>query len=166
MTHMIQETSILVAYFSCTGTTRRVAEKVAKAAQAALFEIKPAQPYTAADLNWHDRASRSSVEMSDPTSRPALAGIPPHLDSYDTLFIGFPIWWYVAPTLINTFIEQINWTSKRLIPFATSGGSGIEHCEAQLHRQYPHAAWRSGRLLNGNPSAEQLAAWIAEVLKA
>ena len=115
---------ILIAYFSCSGNTRAAAEKIARATGGDLYEIKPQEPYTAADLNWHDRSSRSSVEMRNPASRSAIAGPLPDLRPYGTLFIGFPVWWYVAPTIINTFLESSDISSKHIIPFATSGGSG------------------------------------------
>ena len=115
----------LVAYFSATGTTKEPAERLAKATGADLFEIRPTIPYTSADLNWMDKKSRSSVEMSDPTSRPEIAEKIPNLADYDTVFLGFPIWWYVAPTIINTFLDEYDFSGKTVIPFATSGGSGM-----------------------------------------
>ena len=115
----------LVAYFSATGTTKKAAERLAGAIGADLFEIKPAVPYTQADLNWMDKHSRSSVEMNDLKSRPAIAGMPADLGAYDTVFVGFPIWWYVAPTIISTFLESGDFSGKKVVPFATSGGSGM-----------------------------------------
>ena len=115
----------LVAYFSASGTTKKVAERLAKAAGADLFEIGPAIPYTSADLNWMDKKSRSSVEMNDPDSRPEIAETIPNMVDYDTVFIGFPIWWYVAPHIIHTFVESYDFSGKTLVPFATSGGSGM-----------------------------------------
>ena len=115
----------LVAYFSASGTTKKAAERLAKATGADLFEIKPKVPYSSADLNWMDKKSRSSVEMSDPSSRPEIAEKIPNLADYDTVFLGFPIWWYVAPRIINTFVESYDFTGKTLVPFATSGGSGM-----------------------------------------
>ena len=112
----------LVAYFSAGGTTKKAAERLAKATGADLFEIKLKVPYSSADLNWMDKKSRSSVEMSDPSSRPEIAEKIPHLADYDTVFLGFPIWWYVAPRIINTFVESYDFTGKTLVPFATSGG--------------------------------------------
>ena len=115
----------LVAYFSASGVTAKVAETLAEAIGADIYEIEPAVPYSKADLDWTNQKSRSSVEMSDPTSRPAIAGKRDNLDDYDTVFVGFPIWWYVAPTIINTFLESYDLTGKTIIPFATSGGSGM-----------------------------------------
>lgn len=115
----------LVAYFSASGTTKKVAERLAKAAGADLFEIRPAIPYTSADLNWMDKKSRSSVEMNDPDSRPEIAETIPNMVDYDTVFIAFPIWWYVAPHIIHTFVESYDFSGKTLVPFATSGGSGM-----------------------------------------
>ncbi|NDV68149.1 flavodoxin [Dysgonomonas sp. 25] len=141
--------NILVAYFSCSGTTKRAANKLATDMDADLYEIVPEIPYSAADLNWNDRASRSSVEMRDPSSRPAIAGRLDNVEQYDTIYIGFPVWWYIAPTIINTFIESYDLSGKTLIPFATSGGSGIENCEKNLRKAYPQLGWTAGKLLNG-----------------
>lgn len=115
----------LVAYFSCTGTTKSVAEILADVAGADLYEIKPEVPYTNADLNWMDKKSRSSVEMKDPSSRPAIAGKVSNMMEYEVVFVGFPIWWYTAPNIINTFLESYDFSGKTIIPFATSGGSGF-----------------------------------------
>ena len=116
---------ILVAYFSASGVTKGVAQRLAKAAGADLFEIRPAVPYTQADLNWTDKKSRSSVEMNDPLSRPEIAEKLPNMADYDTVFVGYPIWWYVAPHIINTFVESYDLSGKTLVAFATSGGSGL-----------------------------------------
>ena len=118
-------TTSLVAYFSASGTTARVAETLASAASADLFEIAPANPYTAADLDWTDRSSRSTKEMNDEASRPAMKVDAPSLDGYDTIFVGFPIWWYVEPRIIDTFLESADFAGKTIVPFATSGGSGL-----------------------------------------
>ncbi|NDW13471.1 flavodoxin [Bacteroides sp. 214] len=141
--------NILVAYFSCSGTTKRTANKLAANMDADLYEIVPEIPYSAADLNWNDKASRSSVEMRDPASRPAIAGRLDNVEQYDTIYIGFPVWWYIAPTIINTFIESYDLSGKTLIPFATSGGSGIENCEKNLRKAYPQLDWKAGKLLKG-----------------
>lgn len=151
---------ILVACFSCTGTTAAVARTLAEAVGADLYEIVPAQPYTSADLNWHDSQSRTSIEMRDPVSRPAIAGTLPNMAQYDAIFIGFPVWWYIAPTIINTFLESADFSGKQLIPFATSGGSGIGNCEQNLRKAYPALHWLPGRLWNNHPSREALAAWV------
>ena len=115
----------LVAYFSASGVTAKVAENLADAIGADIFEIQPEVPYTKADLNWMDKKARTTIEMSDPTSRPAIAAKRDNIDEYDTIFVGFPIWWYVAPTIVNTFLESYNLKGKTIIPFATSGGSGM-----------------------------------------
>lgn len=116
---------ILVAYFSASGVTKNAAEKLAKAANADLFEIKPVRPYTDADLNWMDKKSRSTIEMNDLSSRPEFAKKCENMGSYDVVFVGFPIWWYVEPRIIDTFLESYDFSGKRVIPFATSGGSGL-----------------------------------------
>ena len=139
----------LVAYFSASGTTKKAAERLAKAAGADLFEIKPAEPYTGADLNWMDKKSRSSVEMSDPSSRPEIAGKLANMAEYDMVFIGFPIWWYVAPRIIDTFVESYDFSGKILVPFATSGGSGMGKTVDELKKLCPNADWKAGRMLNG-----------------
>lgn len=148
----------LVTYFSATGTTRAVAEQLAKVAQADLFEIAPQQPYTAADLDWTNKKSRSSVEMSDPNSRPAIKG-QCDVAQYDVVYIGFPIWWYTAPTIINTFIEQHNLKGKTIRLFATSGGSTIDKSVKDLQSRYPELNIQDGRLLN-SPNASQLEGFV------
>ena len=151
----------LVAYFSASGTTKEAAERLAKAAGADLFEIRPAIPYTSADLNWMDKKSRSSVEMNDPDSRPEIAETMPNMADYDTVFIGFPIWWYVAPHIIHTFLESYDFTGKTLVPFATSGGSGMGRTVDELRKLCPNADWKAGKLVNG-ASDQALAAWAAK----
>lgn len=148
----------LVAYFSASGETRRAAERLAKAAGADLFEIRPAVSYTNADLNWNDKHSRSSVEMSDSASRPEIADVCPNMEEYDTVFVGFPIWWYVAPRIIATFVENYNFTGKTMIPFATSGGSGMGKTLDELKKLCPGADWKEGKLLN-RVSEKELAEW-------
>ena len=138
----------LVAYFSAGGVTKKVAERLAAAAGADLFEIEPAVPYTVADLDWTNKKSRSSVEMNDPSSRPEIARRLDSLEEYDTVFLGFPIWWYVAPTIINTFLESYDFSGKTLIPFATSGGSGMPYAQRHLESQYPGLTWKTGALVN------------------
>ena len=142
----------LVAYFSASGTTARVAETLASAASADLFEIAPANPYTAADLDWTDRSSRSTKEMNDEASRPALAVDAPPLDGYDTIFVGFPIWWYVEPRIIDTFLESADFAGKIIVPFATSGGSGLGKAPERMASLTPGATVLPGKLLNGGPS--------------
>lgn len=152
----------LVAYFSAGGTTARAAKALAKAAGADLYEIRPAVPYTRADLNWMDRNSRSSVEMNDRHSRPALADpkIPIAMDKYDVIFLGFPIWWSAAPTIINTFLESGDFTGKTIILFATSGGSGLGQSAANLRPSAPGADIVNGKVLNSRLSEESLISWI------
>lgn len=139
----------LVAYFSPTGTTARAAHALAEAAGADLYEIAPERLYSAADLNWNDRASRSSVEMNDATSRPVLADADANIGAYDTIFIGFPIWWYTTPRIINSFLEAYDFTGKQVVLFATSGGSGLGSCATDLAASAPGARMENGRLLNG-----------------
>lgn len=154
----------LVAYFSATGTTARAAKALADAVGGVLYEIKPAVPYTSADLNWMDRGSRSTVEMKDKTSRPALKDTDAPVAEHDVIFLGFPVWWYVAPTILNTFLEAYDFTGKTIVLFATSGGSGLGKSAAGLQKSAPGAKIVDGRLLNGRPSAAELKAW-AEGLK-
>lgn len=149
----------LVAYFSASGVTRNVAERLANVADADLFEIKPAVPYTRADLDWTNKNSRSSVEMSNPDSRPEIAERLSDMENYDTVFIGFPIWWYVAPTIINTFLESYDFGGKTMIPFATSGGSGMGKTVEVLKSLCPSANWEQGKMLN-SVSDRELADWI------
>lgn len=155
----------LVAYFSASGTTARVAKDLAQAAGADLYEIKPAVPYTKADLNWMDKSSRSSVEMKDKTSRPALADTDAPVAAHDTILLGFPIWWYVAPTIINTFLESYDFSGKKIVLFATSGGSGFGQTVAGLKPSVAaDATIVEGKLLNGHQTAESLKAWVETVL--
>ncbi len=149
----------LVAYFSASGTTAGVAKNLAKAAGADLYEIKPETPYTRADLNWTDKQSRSSLEMRDKNSRPALADTCAHIESYDTIFVGFPIWWYVAPTIINSFLEAYDFSGKKIVLFATSGGSGFGKAVASLQVSAPKATIVEGAVLNGRPNEAKLKAF-------
>ena len=141
---------ILVAYFSPTGTTKRAAQDIAKALEADLYEISPETPYTSGDLNWMDKHSRSTVEMNYLASRPAMAGDVPDVSGYDTVFLGFPIWWYVEPKIVDTFLESCDLSGKRVIPFATSGGSGIDRAEQSLARLCPGARWEKGRRVSAS----------------
>lgn len=147
-----------VTYFSATGTTKAVAEQLAQVAHADLLAIEPQQPYTAADLDWTNKKSRSSVEMNDPNSRPAIKS-QLDLEQYDVVYIGFPIWWYTAPTIINTFIEQHNLKGKTIRLFATSGGSNIAKSVSDLQARYPELHIQDGRLLN-KPKASDLEAFV------
>ncbi len=156
---------ILVAYFSASGATKKAAENLAQAAGADLYEIKPAVPYTKDDLNWMDKKSRSSVEMSDKSSRPAIEDNKIDISQYDTVFLGFPIWWYVAPTVVNTFLESHDFSGKRIILFATSGGSGFGKTAAGLKDSVAaDTVIVEGKLLNGVNSVADLRKWVETVL--
>lgn len=155
----VKKGKTLVAYFSCTGNTKKAATKLAEFTGADLFEIKPTKLYTAADLNWNDKDSRSSVEMKDATSRPEIANKISNFADYETIYVGFPIWWNLAPTIINTFIESYDFSGKTLILFATSGSSTIENSEKSLHKTYPQITWKAGKLLNGNVDKNLLTGW-------
>ena len=144
----------LIAYFSASGVTARAAKEMANAIGADLYEIQPTEPYTSADLDWMDRKSRSTVEMNDPACRPAIGSPVEHMEQYDTVFVGFPIWWYVEPRIVDTFLESYDFSGKTLIPFATSGGSGISKAEKSLQAHCPKADWKKGQLLNGSGAAE------------
>lgn len=149
----------LIAYFSATGTTAAAAKALAQATGAALYEIKPAIPYTSADLDWRDKTSRSSVEMRDKHSRPALADTDAPVADYDVIFLGFPVWWYVAPTILNTFLEAYDFTGKTIVLFATSGGSGLGKSAAGLQVSAPGARIVDGRMLNGRLSETESKVW-------
>lgn len=153
----------LVTYFSCTGTTKSAAQKLAQVLGADLYEIKPAKPYTSADLNWNNKNSRSSVEMKDLSSRPAIATKVTDMGQYETVFVGFPIWWNLAPTIINTFLENYDFKGKTVVPFATSGGSGITNSEKTLRKTYPQIEWKVGKLLNGRVDKSSLAGWLDKI---
>lgn len=150
---------ILVAYFSATGTTARAAEKLANATGGELYAIAPAKSYTSADLDWNDKQSRSSVEMNDPKSRPAIKSKKENITDYDVIFIGYPIWWDLAPRVINTFIESHDLKGKTVIPFATSGGSSLAGSAAALKKNYPSLDWKEGRLLN-RADEKSIRAWL------
>ena len=146
---------ILVAYFSASGTTRRAAS----AAHADLFEIEPKAPYTAADLDWTNKRSRSSLEMNDPACRPEIKSRVEKFATYDAIFVGFPVWWYTAPTIIKTFLESYDFTGKEIVLFATSGGSGLGNTENALRPCAPNAVWKGGKLLNG-ATETSLKSWV------
>ncbi len=150
--------NVLVTYFSASGSTRKVAKKLSEAIGATLFEIKPVQTYTGRDLNWNDKNSRSTLEMNDKSSRPAIAE---KIDAsgYDTIFIGFPIWWYTAPRIINTFLESGDFSGKKIILFATSGGSGLGNTAADLKASAPNATIISGKIFRANANVEELKTW-------
>ena len=151
----------LVAYFSASGVTAKVAETLAEAIGADIFEIEPKVPYTEADLNWMDKKARSTIEMSDPASRPEIAVKRDNMKDYDTIFVGFPIWWYVAPMIINTFLESYDLTGKTIIPFATSGGSGMGKTNEKLLPSCKGAKLLDGKVFRGSVSHKELAAWVA-----
>lgn len=150
---------ILVAYFSASGVTGNAARKLAKAADADLYEIKPAVPYTSADLNWNDKQSRTSIEMRDKSFRPELADHNAPVEDHDIILLGFPIWWYTAPTIINIFLESYEFTGKQIVLFATSGGSGLGRTAKELAESCPGAKIKNGKLLNGNLSEKELCQW-------
>lgn len=148
----------LVAYFSASGQTAKLAKTLAGVTGGDLFEIAPETAYTAADLDWMDKKSRSTIEMKDPESRPAIAGKVADMAQYDTVFVGFPIWWYQAPRIIETFLESYDFSGKTVIPFATSGGSGMGRTVDELQKLCPNANWKAGKMVNGI-SDKALADW-------
>lgn len=151
----------LIAYFSASGQTEKLARTIADVVNGDLFEIMPEQPYTKADLNWTDRNSRSSVEMKDPNSRPAITNTVAGMNAYDTVFVGFPIWWYVAPTIINTFLESYDFSGKTVIPFATSGGSGMGNTESILMKCCSaKTKWKPGRKMSSRESSASVRTWV------
>ncbi len=151
----------LVAYFSASGVTAKVAETLSETIGADLFAIEPKVPYTKADLDWMDKNSRSTLEMKDPASRPEIARVRDNMEEYDTVFVGFPIWWYVAPTIINTFLESYDLTGKTIIPFATSGGSGMGKTNEKLMPSCKGAKLLDGKVLKANVGAKELDEWVA-----
>ena len=158
-TETSMEQKVLVAYFSASGTTKGVAQQLAEVAGADLHEIKPEQPYTDADLDWRNKQSRSSVEMQDKKSRPTITSKLADMKDYDTVYVGFPIWWYTCPTIINTFMEAYDFQGKTVIPFATSGGSGIKKACEDLKKTYPDVNWKEGKLLN-RASKDDMKKWV------
>lgn len=153
----------LVAYFSASGTTAARAKLLAQAAGADLYQIRPAVPYTMEDLNWQDKQSRSSIEMSNKNSRPELADKDADISAYDTIFVGFPIWWYIAPTIINTFLESYDFSGKKIVLFATSGGSGFGETVNNLRGSVSESAViREAFVLNGTQTVESITEWLRE----
>ena len=150
----------LVAYFSATGVTAKVAETLAEAIGADIYEIEPASPYSKADLDWTNQKSRSSIEMSDPASRPVITGKRDNMEDYDTVFVGFPIWWYVAPHIINTFLESYDMTGKTIIPFATSGGSGMGKTNESLTPSCKGAKLIEGKVFKSRTNLAEIAVWV------
>ena len=162
--NIMEKKKVLVVYFSATGTTRQVAKQIAKIADADIYEITPLTPYSDADLDWTNKQSRSSLEMSDSTARPKIKAVAVDVSQYDFVFLGYPIWWDLAPRTVNTFIETTNLASKTVIPFATSGGSSIGNSVAVLKQLYPNIKWQSGKLLN-RVSEKEIETWVATSMK-
>ena len=154
------ETNILVAYFSATNTTEGVAKTIAEIVGGDIYEIVPEDPYTDADLDYGDDSSRSTLEMNDSSSRPAISGSVENMEKYDIIFIGYPIWWGEAPRIVNTFMESYDFSGKTIVPFCTSGGSGIGSSAENLSALTDGATWLSGRRLSGNASSDTVAEWI------
>ena len=154
---------VLVAYFSASGVTAKLAKRLAAVMNADLCEIKPEVPYTSADLDWTNKKSRSSVEMSDKSFRPAISGKVENMEQYGVIFTAFPIWWYVAPTIVNTFLEQYDLSGKTVIPLATSGGSGMGNTNRELAPSCPGATLREGKRFPASVSEEELNAWAEKV---
>lgn len=151
---------VLVAYFSATNTTEGVAQTIAASVGADLYEITPAQPYTSADLNYNDDNSRSTKEMNDPSARPEISGSVADMSQYDIVFLGYPIWWGEAPRIINTFVESYDFSGKTIVPFCTSGGSGMGSSATNLQSAASGATWLSGRRLNSGVSQSEIAEWV------
>ena len=154
-----KQMKVLVAYFSASGVTEGVAKQLAEVTGGDLHKIQPEQPYTDADLDWRDKQSRSSVEMQDKNSRPAITNKLTNMQDYDKVYVGFPIWWYTCPTIINTFMESYDFKGKTVIPFATSGGSNIKKASEDLKAAYPDVNWKEGKLLN-RASKKELESWV------
>ena len=161
----VEERDVLVVYFSATGTTKGVAEKIAELTDADIFEIVPAEPYTSADLNWNDRNSRTSVETDDPSCRPEIDGEPVDLEGYSTIFIGYPIWWGDIPRIMSTFVESYDFGEITMIPFCTSASSGVGQSDKHLEEQAGSGKWLKGTRLQGNISEEALQSWISEKIE-
>lgn len=155
-----QETRVLVAYFSATNTTEGVAKHIADGLNAELYEIVPENPYTDADLNYNDNNSRTTIEMKDSNARPAISGSVENMEQYDIVFIGYPIWWGEAPRIVSTFMESYDFSGKTIVPFCTSGGSGMGSSAAGLERLTSGARWLSGRRLNGSDSQDTVMEWV------
>ncbi|MCC8160166.1 MAG: NAD(P)H-dependent oxidoreductase [Oscillospiraceae bacterium] len=154
----------LVAYFSASGVTAKVAERLASAIGADLYEIEPKEKYTPADLDWRNPKSRSSIEMKDKAFRPPVDGEVKNMEQYDTVFVGFPIWWYVAPTIVNTFLEQYDLSGKTIVPFATSGSSGMGNTNAELMPSCKGAVLKDGKRFGANADETELKAWAEKFI--
>ncbi len=153
-------TKVLVAYFSATGTTEGVAEHIANGLNADLYEIVPEDPYTDADLNYNDNNSRTTIEMNDPSARPAISGSVDNMDQYTIVFLGYPIWWGEAPRIVSTFMESYDFSGKTIVPFCTSGGSGMGSSATNLEQLTSGANWLDGRRLNGSDSLDTVMEWV------
>ena len=153
----------LVAFFSASGTTKKVAEMIASAADADMYEIMPKQPYSKADLNWMDKKSRSSVEMSDKKFRPEISDTDVSVEQYDEIILGFPIWWYVAPTIMNTFLEKYDFTGKKIVLFATSGGSGFGNTVSELKPSAPDAEIVEGKVFH-RAAKQEIEEWVKQII--
>ena len=153
--------NVLVTYFSASGVTKSIAEKIASENGYDIFEIVPQEIYTPEDLDWTNKQSRSTIEMNDKSFRPPIAGTT-DVSDYDTVIIGFPVWWYTAPTIINTFIESVDLSGKTIKAFCTSGGSGIDKCVSDLANAYPELDFAKGLRLTGSESAEKIRQWVDE----
>lgn len=151
---------VLVVYFSATGTTKGVAERIADGLNADLYEIVPQQPYTDADLNYNDKNSRSTVEMNDPKARPAISGSVENMNQYDIVFLGYPIWWYDAPRIMSTFVESYNFSGKTIVPFCTSGSSSIGSSASNLEKLTSGATWMNGKRISGSESKDTIMQWV------
>lgn len=155
-----QGSKVLVAYFSATGTTKGVAEHIANGLNADIYEIIPEEPYTDADLDYSDNNSRSTIEMNDSSSRPAISGSVENMEQYDIVFIGYPIWWGEAPRIVSTFVESYDFSGKTVVPFCTSGGSGVGSSATNLEQLTSGAAWMEGKRLNGGDSQDTVMEWV------
>lgn len=155
-----QEHKILVAYFSATGTTKGVAEHIANGLNADIYEIVPEEAYTDADLDYNDNNSRTTIEMNDPDARPAISGSVENMEQYDIIFVGYPIWWGEAPRIVSTFMESYDFSGKTIVPFCTSGGSGIGSSASNLERLTSGATWLDGQRLNGSDSQDTVMEWV------
>ena len=156
----VQDHKVLVAYFSATGTTKGVAEHIANGLNADIYEIVPEDPYTDADLNYNDNNSRTTIEMNDPNARPAISGSVENMEQYDIIFVGYPIWWGEAPRIVSTFMESYDFSGKTIVPFCTSGSSGIGSSASNLERLTSGATWLDGRRLNGSDSQDTVMEWV------
>ena len=155
-----QATKVLVAYFSATNTTQGIAEHIANGLSADIYEIVPEEPYTDADLNYNDNNSRTTIEMNDPDARPAISGSVEDMEQYDIVFIGYPIWWGEAPRIVSTFVESYDFSGKTIVPFCTSGGSGVGSSATNLEQLTDGADWLPGKRLNGSDSQDTVMEWV------